>query len=44
MPWPAASMSPEDFTALALTAKLAALSTVLLLILGTPVADRKSVV
>ena len=31
-------MSPEDFTALALTAKLAALSTVLLLILGTPVA------
>ena len=31
-------MSPEDFTAIALTAKLAALSTVLLLILGTPVA------
>ena len=31
-------MSPDDFTAIALTAKLAALSTVLLLILGTPVA------
>jgi molybdate transport system permease protein len=31
-------MSPEDFTAIALTAKLAALTTVLLLILGTPVA------
>ena len=31
-------MSPEDFTAIALTAKLAALSTVLVLILGTPVA------
>ena len=31
-------MSPEDFTAIALTAKLAALSTLLLLILGTPVA------
>ncbi len=31
-------MSPEDFTAIALTAKLAALSTVLLLMLGTPVA------
>ncbi len=31
-------MSPDDFTAIALTAKLAALSTALLLILGTPVA------
>lgn len=31
-------MSPDDFTAIVLTAKLAALSTVLLLILGTPVA------
>lgn len=31
-------MSSDDFTAIALTAKLAALSTILLLILGTPVA------
>ena len=31
-------MSPEDFTAIALTAKLAALSTLLLLLLGTPLA------
>jgi molybdate transport system permease protein len=31
-------MSPDDFTAIVLTAKLAACSTVLLLILGTPVA------
>ena len=31
-------MSPDDFTAIALTAKLAALSTLLLLILGTPIA------
>ncbi|NVO08238.1 MAG: molybdate ABC transporter permease subunit, partial [Rhodoferax sp.] len=31
-------MSPEDFTAIALTAKLAAVSTVLLLLVGTPIA------
>ena len=31
-------MSPNDFTAIALTAKLAAFSTLLLLILGTPIA------
>lgn len=31
-------MSAEDFTAIVLTAKLAALSTALLLLLGTPVA------
>jgi ABC-type molybdate transport system permease subunit len=31
-------MPPEDFTAIALTANFAALSTVLLFILGTPLA------
>jgi molybdate transport system permease protein len=31
-------MSPEDFTAIVLTAKLAALSTLLLLLVGTPIA------
>ena len=37
-------LSAEDLTALWVTLQLAAVSTVLLLLLATPLADRKSVV